>query len=256
MAARYGIVAFLVTVLVLPVRAQAPGGLTLMGCVMFFGGDALPGVQITVTGETTARTVVTDGSGCYEAAGLPPGAYDVSASLQGFQTETKNDVSVRAVRVERLNFAMHLGGSCECMMTTFADMWRFADAVVHVHLDAHEPDDTIVSSYPAVRHMATVLTTFKEPATSVPRSITFVQFRRTSRGEIVEPVHASGQGVVLFLNWNPALGVYVRSLTGNGPPAAFAVLSRGVQITGLADENGNPFYVPLQELRERAMRPQ
>src|SRR5215510_1681508 len=81
--------AFLVTVLIL---ALAPRGYaqitsaTISGTVKDQTQAVLPGVDVVVKNVDTGltRSVVTDGSGYFTIPGLPPGAYETRASLQGF----------------------------------------------------------------------------------------------------------------------------------------------------------------------------
>lgn len=52
-------------------------------------GSALPGVRVTLSGASGARTAVTTGSGEYELA-APPGQYSLSFELEGFGTQRVN----------------------------------------------------------------------------------------------------------------------------------------------------------------------
>src|SRR5436190_135034 len=61
---------------------------TLSGTVKDETGAVLPGVDVVIKNVDTGltRSAVTDGNGFFTSAGLPPGKYDVRASLQGFST--------------------------------------------------------------------------------------------------------------------------------------------------------------------------
>ncbi len=65
--------------------AQATGAVVL-GTVLDDQGAVLPGVTLTIRNVESGltRSLVTDGSGNFRIAGLPPGRYDLSAELQGF----------------------------------------------------------------------------------------------------------------------------------------------------------------------------
>jgi hypothetical protein len=68
-----------------------------MGTVIDASGGALPGVTVTLSGASVAPTpVVTDGSGRYLTPWVPPGTYNVSFALSGFETRTTTGVIVRA----------------------------------------------------------------------------------------------------------------------------------------------------------------
>jgi Carboxypeptidase regulatory-like domain/TonB dependent receptor/TonB-dependent Receptor Plug Domain len=80
---------------VAPAFAQRTTG-TLVGNVTDESGAALPGVTVTLKGETIvgAQTAVTNESGFYRFVALPTGAYDVSYSLGGFATLNRNALKV------------------------------------------------------------------------------------------------------------------------------------------------------------------
>lgn len=64
---------------------------TLLGTVSDSTGAVLPGVSVTVTNVGTAlqQSLVTDAEGRYHATQLPPGAYRVTAELQGFKRDVR-----------------------------------------------------------------------------------------------------------------------------------------------------------------------
>src|SRR5262245_42570482 len=78
----------LILAVLLSISATALGQTTgdIVGRVLDEQGGALPGV--TVEGRSPAfqgvRTTVTDASGVYRLVLLPPGTYQITATLQGF----------------------------------------------------------------------------------------------------------------------------------------------------------------------------
>ncbi|MEM6794162.1 MAG: TonB-dependent receptor [Acidobacteriota bacterium] len=83
--------------LLAPLAAQAQNILgALQGTINDSDGGALPGVTIEVRNTETGlvRTVFTDAAGFYKARKLPAGTYDVTASLEGFQTTRQSGVSL------------------------------------------------------------------------------------------------------------------------------------------------------------------
>jgi hypothetical protein len=96
------ILAFLVTVacvLVLtPASASAQADQArLTGRVTDGSGGALPGVTVTIASPNLSApvTAITDGSGQYLSALLPPDTYTVSFELSGFETRTNSNVVIR-----------------------------------------------------------------------------------------------------------------------------------------------------------------
>src|SRR5687768_13864553 len=76
-----------VTVLAAPALAQSTGG-SLLGTITDDQGGVLPGVTVSARNTETGltRTTVTGADGQYQLLALPPGRYDLSAELAGFQT--------------------------------------------------------------------------------------------------------------------------------------------------------------------------
>src|SRR5712672_1863685 len=85
---------FVLTALVLgwsgTAAAQSTG--TIRGIITDAQGGVTPGVSITIRNTATGieRSAVSDSSGEYVAASLPPGPYRVEAQLQGFQTQARS----------------------------------------------------------------------------------------------------------------------------------------------------------------------
>src|SRR5678816_2971849 len=79
----------------LPVAAAAQRVTTgtIAGRVVDSSGAVLPGVTITVTSPEALGqfSAVTDGTGSFRIANLPPGTYDVKAELSGFQTMIRRE---------------------------------------------------------------------------------------------------------------------------------------------------------------------
>ena len=68
-----------------------------MGMVLDTSGGALPGATVTIAGAATRPTsVVTDGAGRYITPWVPPGTYNVTFTLSGFDTRTVTGVSLGA----------------------------------------------------------------------------------------------------------------------------------------------------------------
>ena len=74
-------------------------------------GAILPGVEVTVTNESTAQTrvVVTNETGLYNVPLLTSGAYSVQASLPGFRTEVRRGIVVEVDRNARVEIQLQVG---------------------------------------------------------------------------------------------------------------------------------------------------
>jgi hypothetical protein len=103
------VLALILTFVAATARAQSTA--TLEGTLTDQSGAALPGVSVAIRNNATGteRTVVSDGSGKYVAASLPPGIYTVVAHLEGFLDKSR-DVELGVAQTVSLNLEMSVGG--------------------------------------------------------------------------------------------------------------------------------------------------
>ena len=104
-----------ILLLLAPAGAAAQIGqtATLTGTVVDQSGAVLPGVTVTVTGESLiggARAAVTDENGVYRFPALPPGTYSVSAELSGFKPFTQEDVRLQLGQTITVDPRLEVGG--------------------------------------------------------------------------------------------------------------------------------------------------
>ncbi len=103
-------VVFLCLALSTPLLAQSSTG-SISGIVTDESGGALPGVTITATNAATSatRTTVSNVSGAYQLALLPPGTYSVDVTLAGFQNVRRSNVVVNVGSDVTLSVTMKVG---------------------------------------------------------------------------------------------------------------------------------------------------
>jgi hypothetical protein len=106
------IFSLLVLLAALPLAAQSLTG-TITGTVKDEQGGVLPGVTLTLTGKTGARTAVSDTEGNYRFVGLDPGTYTVTAALTGFRPKRQDNVVVSVGRSAEIDIALGVGGVTE-----------------------------------------------------------------------------------------------------------------------------------------------
>jgi Carboxypeptidase regulatory-like domain/TonB dependent receptor len=108
-----GAILFFLLLLLNPVSllAQANTG-SIVGTANDDSGGVMPGVSITIRNEATnvSRTTVTSASGDFSAPLLPPGNYEVTAMVQGFDKVVFRNVQLQVNQTVRLNFIMKLSG--------------------------------------------------------------------------------------------------------------------------------------------------
>jgi hypothetical protein len=87
---------------------------TLQGTATDTQGAVMPGVTITIHNEQTGttRVVVSDGTGSYQAAALPPGRYTVTAHLEGFRDQVE-PVDLAVAQTVAVAIKLAVGGIAE-----------------------------------------------------------------------------------------------------------------------------------------------
>ena len=104
-------VAFCLIFMLLSVPAFGQQTGTITGQVTDANGDPLPGVVVDAGSEVLpqSRVVVTNAAGDYRLPLLPPGGYELTFTLTGFQT-AKRDLKVLLQQTVRLDVIMQLEG--------------------------------------------------------------------------------------------------------------------------------------------------
>src|SRR5262245_14003553 len=95
---------------IINVLAQTNNG-QVGGVVQDQSKALIPGVSVTLTNTETGVTTtqVTNETGAYNVASVPPGTYRVGASLPGFKTSVINGVSVGTAAQVRLDLTLEVG---------------------------------------------------------------------------------------------------------------------------------------------------
>ena len=83
----------------------------LGGTVRDASGAVIPGVSVTVTKVDTraARTIMTNEVGFFVVPLLPPGAYHVRLSKEGFKPVTQTGITLQVNQQARMDFTLELG---------------------------------------------------------------------------------------------------------------------------------------------------
>jgi hypothetical protein len=97
--------------------AQIQSG-TISGSVRDEQGGVLPGVNVTVQGVDATYTFVSDASGEYRFLNLAPGAYKVTAELQGFTTVVRENIIVAVGRNVELPLTLKVAAVAETITVT------------------------------------------------------------------------------------------------------------------------------------------
>jgi hypothetical protein len=123
-AIRLASVCVLVTSLNLaPAFGQTNALATLTGVVTDESGAVLPGVAITAVSpslQVGQVTAITDPTGEYRLSGLPIGTYEVTYTIDGFQTVRRADVRLTAGFTARIDVGLKLGSLNESITVSGA----------------------------------------------------------------------------------------------------------------------------------------
>ena len=111
---------FLLTLSTVAQVSAQVGDASLTGTVKDAQGGVLPGVAVTAESDELIRprTTVTDGSGRYRLANLPPGEYTLTAELDSFSIYKQEGVRMRAGANFAVNIVLQVGGAAETVTVT------------------------------------------------------------------------------------------------------------------------------------------
>jgi hypothetical protein len=107
--------------LLMSVQAYSQGSTaTLLGIVTDTSGGVLPGVAVSAVNQDTGfrREAVTSGTGAYRLAALPPGTYDLTASLEGFASQTMEGIALILLQETTIPIQMGLATVAETVTVT------------------------------------------------------------------------------------------------------------------------------------------
>jgi hypothetical protein len=112
---------WVVTALLVTTGAAAQQGTTeVRGRVQDQQGAVLPGVTVTARNEATGmfRETVTGAEGTYFITGLVPGAYEITAELQGFKKYARHDIRLEIGKTSVIDIGLDVGSLEETVNVT------------------------------------------------------------------------------------------------------------------------------------------
>ncbi len=100
--------------LVISVMAYSQAAGTIVGSVLDPSGARIPGASISLDNRSTGvhRTTISNETGFYDFTALPPGEYEVSADLAGFEKVVRR-ATVNVGRATTVDLAMKVGSVTE-----------------------------------------------------------------------------------------------------------------------------------------------
>jgi hypothetical protein len=121
---RRGVIAVVCLALCLviaPANGQTVGG-TFVGRIRDASGGTLPYARVSINNVATGvvTSVVTNADGFYSAPNLLPGAYEVTAAFDGFNTQTKSGITLTVGAELPIDFTMSVGTVSESVHVSVA----------------------------------------------------------------------------------------------------------------------------------------
>ena len=115
-----GMVLLAGTVLLSPRASAQTSRATISGTVQDPTGANIANATVVITNIDTgiARTIVTNGSGLYNAASMVPGNYTIKVSAKSFSGETRKGIVLTVGEASLLNFSLKLGNISEQVIVT------------------------------------------------------------------------------------------------------------------------------------------
>src|ERR671919_1861811 len=94
---------------------------TISGTVTDPSGAPIPGVTVTITGESgLSQTAVTGESGQYTVPSLPVGTYAAKFEIQGFKTSVRDKLILQVAQTTRLDTQLEVGALAETVTVSGA----------------------------------------------------------------------------------------------------------------------------------------
>src|SRR5688572_20663724 len=143
-------VQFLVLGVLLLIPSLAQAQATLAGVVRDASGAVLPGVTVESSSPALierVRIVVSDGTGQYRITELPPGSYNLTFTLSGFNVFKREGLQLAGTGVITVNADMRVGALQETITVTGET------PIVDTQSTRRETvlDDAVVNALPATR---------------------------------------------------------------------------------------------------------
>lgn len=93
---------------------------SIFGTITDASGAAVPGAMVEVSGASLqgSKTATTDEGGTYRISDLPAGAYRISYSKEGFQTDVRNDFTLVAGFAARVDVVLQVGATSQTVEVT------------------------------------------------------------------------------------------------------------------------------------------
>ncbi len=174
---------------------ETTGG--LQGTIKDPSGAVVPKAKLVLTSTSLmgSKELVTDSSGYYRFANLPPGTYSLQVVAQGFKTEKRDGINVGVGRLPNLDVSLQIGAE---------------SATVEVSTDAPVIDTTTTENLTNLS---------SEALKEIPTGISFqsvIQYAPMARNEPLAGYSINGQG-------SGGMGGSMPGSSGNGQGFGYSI---------------------------------
>ncbi len=231
MTKRTAILLILTAVLGWPILGEAQVAGTISGYVRDESGAVIPGAEVkaTMVGQQLMRSAITDETGFFNLLAMPRGAYEITAQLTGFSTQSTK-AELTAGENLRVDFRMNLGAIQETIVVSgTAALVETRSATMSGLVDDRRVQELPLNGRNVV-----------ELASTLP-GITDVQASQemgSTRGGPTMIVHGASRGQNNF-SLNGANFTNYSQTAGFNPPPPDAVQEIRVQTSTFSAEFGN-----------------
>ncbi len=163
--------------LAIPMQAQVETSSSIGGTVTDSSGAVVAGAAVTVKNQDTGETrkAVTNGTGYYSFASLPPGTYTITVSMAGFKTVVVTDRVIQVAQPASVDVTLAVGTSAQTVNVSAAGAELISTTTSEI---SGTISPTLVESLPLNGHDMfdlAVLTPGTSPQYLTNRQISFSQ---------------------------------------------------------------------------------
>jgi hypothetical protein len=225
-------------------RAQAVQTSTLTGTVKDSSGAVLPGATVNVASPSQVggiQTSVTDDQGVYRFPALHPGVYDLEATLSGFKTVKRSDITLPLGTTTTIDVSLSVASVSETVQVTGeAPVVDIKSSASNTQLS-----DAVLQNLPTGRFQPDVINLTPGVASSVAYGGT-----QSSNALLMDGVDVSdpeGGTPWSFFNYNWVEQIQVVALGANAEYGGFT----GVAANSIVRSGSNNLHGLLEYLTER-----
>ena len=192
--------------------AQAGRG-SISGLVTDPSGAVVPGASVTLLNHATGVTqhTVTTAAGLYSFVSLNPGAYQVTASMKGFQSAAVDNVTVTVDQVSTVNIALRVGSVTDTVtVSESVDLMETSNSTVGQLISAETIDRVPLLSrdvYDLVQLSAGVTPANGTPNSSNSEAITNISSGRPGIDVSSYTINGAIEGSVYYMLDGSPLGI-------------------------------------------------